>query len=319
MNSLTEDTITAIILGHAIGDALGVPVEFCDRSALIQNPVTDFRAFGTHHMPAGTWSDDTSMTLAAMDSLCHGLDYEDMMRRFCAWEKENAYTATGKVFDMGISTADALHRCSSGAMALKCGCTGEYDNGNGSLMRILPAVLYCKVRFGNIPKEESIEVLHNVSALTHAHPRSMIGCGIYGIILDAILDHPDKAAVADGLRNAKSYYKVHPEYADELKHYSRLFEPHFAELPPESIGSSGYVVSSLEAAVWCVLTTNSYPDAVLKAVNLGSDTDTVAAIAGGLAGAIYGIDGIPQKWVHGLLKSTDITDLCKNFYQALSL
>lgn len=307
------DDAMAVMLGHAIGDAMGVPVEFMSRRELAENPVKRYRGYGTHNVPAGIWSDDTSMALATLDSLAHGLDYTDMMRRFCDWKTNAEYTATNEVFDMGITTNNSLCKFLHGVSPLNCGGNDEHDNGNGSLMRIIPAVLYCSYMYSDTTMDERMQIIHNVSALTHAHLRSKIGCGIYAIVMSHLLASKSKTAIRDGLLKAKSYYEKQLEFTDELEHYSRLFTAEFAELPESEINSSGYVVATLEAAVWCVLNTESYADCVLKAVNLGKDTDTVAAVAGGLAAALYGLQGIPQEWIDGFLRKEMIVELCENF------
>ena len=132
MKQISLDTVRAAMLGLAVGDALGVPVEFMDREALYQDPVTGMRAFGTHGQRAGTWSDDTSMALCLLESLTGGVDYTDMMRRFLRWAEEGYMTAHGEVFDMGIATRQALVRFAQETPALQCGGRGIYDNGNGS-------------------------------------------------------------------------------------------------------------------------------------------------------------------------------------------
>ena len=160
------------MFGHAIADAMGVPVEFSTRSQRRCDPVTGYRGYGAHDVPAGTWSDDTSMALATIDSLAHGLDTTDMMERFCDWKLHAAYTATGVVFDMGITTSKALSQFKKGVPALSCGLDGEFDNGNGSLMRIIPAVLFCKFAAADLSPDEQLAIIHDVSSLTHRHPRS---------------------------------------------------------------------------------------------------------------------------------------------------
>lgn len=310
---LPIDHIRAAMFGHAIADAMGVPVEFLDRNDLKKNPVVDYRGYGSHHVPAGTWSDDTSMAIATLDSLTYGLDYSNMMQCFCDWKQKAKYTATDEVFDMGITTNHALCRFIKGTPALECGCYDEYDNGNGSLMRIIPAALYCKYKIPFASLEEQMDVIHNTSKLTHSHPRSLMGCGIYALILMELLTWRNKYAIRLGLKKAKAYYRNLPEYQNELAHYSRVFQMYYV-LPEEAeIKSSGYVVSTLEAALWCILTTGSYSECILKAVNLGSDTDTVAAVAGGLAGVLYGFEGIPEKWYQGLIRNDVIDELCKTF------
>ncbi len=130
------------IIGFIVGDALGVPVEFESRESLKINPVKDMREYGTYHQPKGTWSDDTSMTLCSMESLVNGLDYNDLMDKFSNWMKSGYMTARNEVFDIGIGTQDAIHRFLNGTDALSCGGKDEFDNGNGSLMRMLPVAFY---------------------------------------------------------------------------------------------------------------------------------------------------------------------------------
>lgn len=317
LEHISEDNIRAAVFGHAIADAMGVPVEFSDRNWLKKNPVSDYQGYGSHPVPAGTWSDDTSMTIAALDSLARGLDYNDMMQRFCQWKQNAGYTATDEVFDMGITTEHALRRFIAGTPAMACGCSDEYDNGNGSLMRIIPAVLYCKYKIPFADAQEHMNVIHNTSALTHSHPRSLMGCGIYSFVLMELLSWKNKESIRLGLQKAEAYYRTLPEYQTELNCYSQALHM-YSTLPEEDeIKSIGYVVSTLEAALWCILTTESYSECILKAVNLGSDTDTVAAVAGGLAGVLYGFAGIPEKWYQGLIRHDMIDEICKAFAKGI--
>ena len=259
--------VRSAMLGHAIADAMGVPVEFSDRSDRRRDPVTGYRGYGAHDVPAGTWSDDTSMALATLDSLAHGLDYTDMMERFCDWKHHAAYTATGVVFDMGITTSKALTQYKNGVPALSCGLSGEYDNGNGSLMRIIPAALYCKYAAADLPLDRQLAIIHDVSALTHSHPRSQMGCGIYALILMELCDGRGIAGIQLGIDRAKEYYEANPAFSRELGSYARILGcasiTDFALTPEDEIRSGGYVVDTLEAALWCVLNTNNYRDCVL--------------------------------------------------------
>ncbi len=308
------ELILSVVYGHAIADALGVPVEFTSRSSLQRNPVTGMREYGTHNMPAGTWSDDTSMALATLDSLAHGVDYTDTMERFCNWMEKDAYTATGEMFDIGGTTSTALYRYLSGTPALNCGRHSDRDNGNGALMRIYPVVLYCcLVRPYKYNTHAMIELVHNYSALTHAHPRSMVGCGIYAFVLRALLNGN---TIGDGLSEARSYYEA-SEFSHELQHYSRIFIEDFGNTPMDEIRSGGYVVHSLEAAIWCLLNSESYSECVLMAVNLGSDTDTTAAITGSLVGEMFGINDIPNEWMDTLLNRELIDEIVEHFMKSI--
>ena len=299
------------MLGHAVGDALGVPVEFCGRKELDSNPVTDMKGFGTYSYPAGCWSDDTSMSLAALDSLADDkTDFDEIMHNFGKWLELDAYTPTGETFDAGRTCVNAIINYFANKKTIfDCGMTGERSNGNGSLMRIHPFALYGIAK--EMPQDEYLQLLHTASALTHAHERSKMACGIYGMILKRILLHADKTAIVDGLAEAQALYYDNAENI----HYQRLFSPDFPKLSRKEIRSTGYVVDTLEAAIWCLLTTHSYEACVLKAVNLGEDTDTVAAIAGGLAGALYGYDAIPKKWLDTLYRRDFIEEMCERAAQ----
>ena len=149
-------------------------------------------------------------------------------------------------------------------------------------------------------------MIENASSLTHAHERSIVGCLICSLVLIALLQKPSKSAV----KQALCWGEFHLSEYGELSHYGRIFDPDFANIPQDGIKSSGYVVDTLEAALWCLLTTDSYRDCVLKAVNLGEDTDTVAAVAGGLAGALYGYDAIPGEWLGTLLCRDKLEAIC---------
>lgn len=314
---LTPEMVKNTIYGFAVADALGVPAEFMGRSYLRDHPISDMIGGGIHKQKAGTWSDDTSMTLATLDSLAYGLDYADIMDKFRSWVDNAAYTATNVVFDIGNTTHRAIQNYKHGIAPLESGCRSEHDNGNGSLMRIIPAIFYVRHKMKTSPLCDKLAVIHNISALTHGHPRSQVACGVYYFILDMLLDSPFKSDVRFALQSAELYYSNAPEFAAELSHFERLFSVEFKNYPESEIKSSGYVIDTLEAAVWCLLNTENYHDCVLKAVNLGEDTDTVAAVAGGLAGCLYcgcGESGIPLEWMEALLNSNQIDELCDQFF-----
>lgn len=291
-------TIRACILGLAVADALGVPVEFRARTELDRDPVTGMRGYGTHHMPAGTWSDDTSMTLCALEALAREeFSWDAVMRNFAGWYADAEFTATGELFDIGISCRSAIRNYTERHLEpLSCGMTGERENGNGSLMRILPFALYAP---------EDLDFIETASDLTHAHRRSEMACGVYALLLSGILSG-GKRGVPAALKQAEARYGGEKEW----ENYAPLLTVEGRSR--DSIRSSGYVVHTLEAALWCLLTTENYRDCVLKAVNLGEDTDTVAAAAGGLAGALYGVEGIPREWLDALLGRELIETLCEN-------
>ena len=313
--------IKSVMLGHAVGDALGVPVEGCSRKLLDEYPVVEMTGFGTYRVPAGSWSDDTSMSLAALDSLAKGqVLYHDIMGNFQRWFYRATYTPTGKVFDVGGTCRAVIEKATrefhrENEMGfwsperfnaeVNCGLDDEFSNGNGSLMRIHPFVLYAYVK--NLSDAEWMEIIEKASSLTHRHECARIGCLIYSFVLLYLLSFPTKDIIKNALARAKHYLGERFEFS----RYKRIFQSDFADLPREEIKSSGYVVDTLEAALWCVLNTSSYEECVLKAVNLGRDTDSVAAVAGGLAGALYGYDAIPAEWLKTLQRRDYIEEMCK--------
>lgn len=316
------DKIKSVMIGHAVGDALGVPVEFASRKEIAENPVTDMEGFGTYPYPAGTWSDDTSMSLAALDSLVSGeIKWDEIMSNFGKWLDNGEYTPSGEAFDVGRTCLNAIiSYFTKGTKATESGGNEEYSNGNGSLMRIHPFALYEYFK-----GTYDIEVIHTASALTHAHERSKMACGIYSFVLWELLNKPLKESIRRGLNKAKRYYHDW----DEMKSYYKMLfrrigltELHFEDLDTfervkrEEIKSTGYVVDTIEAAIWCLMNTHSYKECVLMAVNLGDDTDTVAAIAGGLAGALYGYESIPEEWRNTLIKRDYIEDMCERASKA---
>lgn len=303
------------VMGVVVGDALGVPVEFASREELQLAPVETMIGYGTYPMPAGTWSDDSSMTLATLDVIKNGYNRNEVMEAFVVWLNEGKYTATGEMFDVGNTCACAIDAFMSSHDETTCGLAGTHNNGNGSLMRIIPVciLVYGEQSQNKLSDKEAIRIIHEASALTHAHLRSMIACGLYYFCVRAILD--SKKSLFDclekGLKDGFAFYGKDLLNIVELGHFSRLRNlSQFAFLPEEEIGSSGYVVDSLEASIWCLLSTNSYRDSVLKAVNLGKDTDTTAAITGGLAGLYYGYDAIPEEWKSVILRREWIEELC---------
>ncbi|WP_299524155.1 ADP-ribosylglycohydrolase family protein [uncultured Methanobrevibacter sp.] len=287
------------ICGFIIGDALGVPVEFTSRETLQKNPVKMMKGYGTYNMPPGTFSDDTSMTLATMNSICNkkAIDFEDIQSEFSEWLFNDKYTQYG-TFDYGETTFNSLSKFKDGFKALNCGGTGEMDNGNGSLMRILPLAFIPDINY---------ETIENVSALTHAHLRSKIACVLYVEIAKSMFS--SDLTIKEHIKIASDKVKKYYNNSNELKHFKRIFNDDLNK----DIKSSGYVIDTLESVIYCLKTTDNYKDSVLKAVNLGEDTDTIAAICGGLSGIYYGFDSIPIDWLNQIEKINNVITLCEKY------
>lgn len=305
---LRKDKLLGGVLGLAVGDALGVPVEFVQREVLKSSPVESMEGYGSHNQPVGTWSDDTSMVLATLDSMCRGFSTDGMMEAFSRWYNMAEYTPFGEVFDIGGTTRLAIQRYLMGENVSDCGSSDVYSNGNGSLMRMLPMILYLDVTPIN---SNAVDLIYKVSGLTHAHLVSKIACVYYVYIGMYLMVYSDKnEAMEDAIKAVDEYYKdtVYPD--TRLGSLNRVFT-----LSEEDIKSSGYVVDSLEASIWCLYNSNSYTEAVLRAVNLGEDTDTIGAITGSLAGLFIGGDNLPKEWVDSLQAKDKILQIVDRFYE----
>ena len=305
------------IMGVAVGDALGLPVQFMTREEIAIDPVKGMRPCDLFRSPIGTWSDDTAMTLAMLDSIktLGRVDAEDIMRNFVLWLDHSEYTANDQTIDVGNTCFTGIRNYTNGMDIYSCGKTGEHANGNGSLMRTLPVSLYYaeKVHEGEVSVDEAIKNIHLVSALTHNHIRACMACGLYFFAISAILYEDGNLIeiLQKGMDEGFKYYGADKENVIELTKYDRLIDlDRFAKVDESEIRSTGYVVDSLEAALWSLITTDSYRDAMIKAANLGDDTDTVAAIAGGLAGLYYRYENIPEEWLSVLRKREWIEEMC---------
>lgn len=303
------------IMGLCVGDALGVPLEFMSREELKKNTVMHMLSDNTYNIPEGSWSDDTSLTLILLDSLQNGIDYEDIMKKMALWFEKGEYTPYGECFDIGIGTRKAIYRYWDGIPPLECGGDTEFDNGNGALMRILPILFYLRSNEINIYSQEGMKIIHNMASLTHRHKRSLIACGIYLYVANEIIENGTnlKSCIENGIKKAFAFYESKSDFKSELKHYHRLISISAFEATFErDIRSSGYVVDTLEASLWCLLNTNSFKEAVLKAIKLGEDTDTTGAVTGGLAGLFYGYENIPIEWKNSIVRREWIEGLCLN-------
>lgn len=295
-----------ILFGTAIGDALGVPVEFSSRESLKKDPVTGMRAFGMHNQAAGTWSDDTALTLCTASCIANGFDINVLAQNFISWYRKGLWSATGEVFDIGITTTNAISRLEAGVSPLKSGSTSESENGNGSLMRIAPLALMLY----NKPQQQRYAITSQVSSITHAHIRSVTAC-IYFVELLRLINNDTSIDEA-----YETLSKVMPPRLiqfgvpqHEINVFHNFFQHDIRLLSETEIQSTGYVLHTLEAAVWSVLTSVSFEQAVLKAVNLGGDTDTTAAVAGALAATYWGFETIPSDWRQIIPLHENIVDL----------
>ena len=331
------------IMGVVVGDALGCPVEFSTTGEREADPVTGMRSGGTFRLPAGSWTDDSSLTLAGLDSLV-GFGFfnpADILYRFALWLTKGEYTPFGVAFDIGNTSEAAISSYIIHQDWKTCGGTLEWDNGNGSLMRIMPFCLFCAEQeiAGKMSEAAAMRTIHEASALTHNHMRAKIACGLYYFMVREILwnmpemcerqraekpgaGKPLVHLLQRGLNAGFAFYEEN-ELADatvawkrediekELVYFKRIRDLRvLAQTPKSEMRSGGYVIETIEAVLWSLARTQSFCDALLDVVNLGHDTDTTAAIAGGLAGLYYGYDEIPKDWIAVIQRREWIESLC---------
>ena len=274
-----RDRARGALLGLAVGDALGTTLEFSRRD---QHPhhagMTGGGPFG---LAPGQWTDDTSMALALAESLaaCGGLDPRDLMDRFLCWWRDGAYSCTGRCFDIGIATRQALARYEAEGNPM-AGSADPQTAGNGSLMRLAPVALH-----GWRDAAATRRIAAGQSRTTHAAPQAVEACEFFALLLrQAILGTPRAALLAP------QDWSGDPAIAAAARGVWRGRDR-------AAVRSSGYVLHTLEAALWAVDSTDSFEAAVVLAVNLGDDADTVGAVTGQLAGALHGLSGIPERWL----------------------
>jgi ADP-ribosylglycohydrolase len=284
-----HERLAGAVWGHLVGDAVGVPYEFRPATPAAQ---VVFGAKGTWHQPPGTWSDDGALMLALLDSmLTAGFDTTDQARRALEWYRGTAYTPDGNGrFDVGTTTGEALRAFGSGTPAEDAGPTHEQANGNGSLMRILPLALFER----DVPDAELAKLAHRASRVTHGTVRAQTACALYSILVRRLLAGSDgrAAAIAGARRSLRDVYEAgsaveHIVALDHLEAYAAR-------------GGRGRVWDSFWSAWDAFAGAIDYRETIQRAVAYGNDTDTTAAIAGGLAGIRWGIGGLPVEWLSGM-------------------
>ena len=297
MDARRADRFRGCLLGLAAGDAVGTSVEFKPRGSF--TPVKEMTGGGTFNLPLGAWTDDTSMALCLATSLVEqgGFDARDQMQRYVRWRNEGYLSSTGRCFDIGSTTSSALMRFVRSGDPYS-GSDDPHSAGNGSIMRLAPVPMF----FAHDP-QAAISLAAESSRTTHAAPECLDACRLFAAILLAALEGADKHSVL---------FRPHPALAAEPAlgpNIQAIADGAYRNKEADQIRGSGYVVESLEAALWCFWRTDNYRDAILAAANLGDDADTTAAVCGQVAGAYYGQSGIPGHWLKVLAMSVDIRAL----------
>ncbi len=301
MNSKKEpDRFRGCLLGLAVGDAVGTTVEFRPRGSF--PPVTGMVGHGPFNLEPGQWTDDTSTALCLATSLVHagGFDAFDQMNRYCNWYEQGYLSSTGRCFDIGNTVRQALDRYKETGQPF-AGSTDPWSAGNGSLMRLAPVPMFY------FPDRD--RVLHfsgESSRTTHGAAECIDACRVLGDML--------RRALA-GVSKQETLFGTEPDVAASVS-IQAIACGDYREKTESAVHGTGYVVQSLEAALWCFLNAETYQDAVLKATNLGDDADTTAAICGQIAGAYYGESGIPTDWLERLTMRQEIGALADQLHNA---
>ena len=297
------------IIGFSVGDAMGMATEFQQRETLFKNPVKEMLDSSIMGQPAGSWTDDTSMVIGTIVSFIENkkFNYSDIMSKWCAWINNGDYTPNGECFDIGRTCLKACRNFTDGIEPTKCGLDSINSNGNGSLMRMIPIALYSYYR--NLSNEEMMILSDNISSLTHRHDISKLGCYMYNKFIINLLS---------GMNIEEAYkYMQKDDYTmyskEAIKSYDRLLTTDISKYTIDEISSSGYVVDTLECVLWILLNAKSYKEVIISTTNIGDDTDTIGAIAGSIAGIIYGYESIPKNWVNKLIKKDYLINLIESF------
>ena len=277
------------LLGLATGDAVGTTVEFSERGSFV--PLTDMIGGGPFKLKPGQWTDDTSMALCLAHSLleCQGFDADDQMQRYCRWRSEGYMSSTGRCFDIGVTVSEALARYLGSGDPFS-GSSNPFSAGNGSLMRLAPVVMFFS------PDLQSVLTYAGESSrTTHGAKECIDACCYFAALLHLCFAGEDKSAILASRL-----------YLPQTRKVTAIAGGEYQQKSIAQIRGSGYVIESLEAALWCFANTDNFRDAILTAANLGDDADTTAAICGQLAGAYYGVEGIPLSWRERLAKVDEI-------------
>ena len=318
-----KDICTASVIGAAVGDAMGLPYEFLSREETRRVYIpymiggdNSFTSGWRTLIPSGAWSDDTSMILATMKAISDRqgeIDNQLIMSYYVDWWTKAQFCSWDRAFGIGGIISKSLKRFQNGTEPLECGGKELMDNGNGSLMRILPFSLLAIFR--NMSIEESTRLVCNGSSLTHAHEISCAGCCIFTEFLRQIVLGENKNNALQAVRDTdfSRFFGV-----PTLQEYDMVLKQPYETWNENNIKETGYVADTLNGALFSIMNSDSYENAINTAIKLGGDTDTVACVTGALAGTIYGYSSIPEKWTVNLRKFNMLRNIARGFADTIS-
>lgn len=305
---MNKDKIIGSFVGLAVGDAIGTTLEFEGRDQ--KEELKDMIGGGVFQLNPGQWTDDTSMALCLSKSLLEkGFDLKDQLEKYLLWRNQGYCSSNGKCFDIGMTVVEALNNYVRTGNELS-GSTDEYSAGNGSIMRLTPVVIYYSAEedkdnplFFNLLDKSKLS-----SKTTHQHPSAVDACALLAIILNRGFYNTNKNNILNFTENMLKEYHINDESVRKIALGS------YKSKKRSEIKSSGYVIHSLEAALWAFYNTDNFNDGVLLAANLAGDADTIAAIYGQIAGSFYGVSSIRKDWVRKITDNKIIIKLALQLY-----
>ena len=289
-------------IGFAIGDAFGVPVKNMDCNYFKKKPLYDMIGYGFYNVPRGTWSENTSLMLSIVDSICENKDINlnDMINKMSNWDAYNNYYGNNMGFNISNSVSSSIKKYDLGNEAINCGSSVFLDNS--CLVRMLPVIYY--LNSNNFSYEDSVDIINSVCSLTHSNEICCLGCMIYCDYMRQLINGMNKIDSLEYVRGIE-YNKYYSE--DSINYYKRILGDDFRKI---TINTSNNVVDTLEASLCCLINTDSFEKALVMAVNLGGDTNTIGAITGSMAGVLYGVRNIPSRWMSKLKRKEYIDEIC---------
>ena len=307
--------LKASLYGYIVGDAVGFPLKDKSRKELLKKPINEMLPIDGYN-DIGYWSSNSSFILATLDSIVENekkINYSDIMRKYLECLNNNKYSSSNKkIEDIDEVIINSLNAFKENNSPLDCGSKKYEDNNNKSLSRMLPIVLYCYYR--KVEEDDIYNLVKKYSSLTHAHQLSIMACYIYVRFMLNIIKGKNKNTAY----NLIKYIDYDKYFRKEIiSEYSRIIKDDINELSLEEIQSTNNVVDTLEAVIWIILNTETYNQAIVGAINLGGDTNTIGALVGAVAGVLYGVDNIPNKWMDSIKKKDFINNIILNLVMQL--
>lgn len=307
--------LKASLYGYIVGDAMGLPLKNKSRKELLKKPINEMLPVANLN-DNGYWSINTSFVLATIDSIIENgrrINYTDIMRKYIECKEGTYYLSNPNIKkNINLNIISALNKFKENNMPTECGSKKYEDNDNKSLSRMLPIVLYSYYK--NVEDPDIFNLVKKYSSLTHAHQLSIMACYIYVRFSLSILKGKDKVTAYNIIKyiDYDKYFRK-----ETINEFTRILDGNINELKLKEIQSTNNVVDTLETTIWVILNTNSYQQSIVGAINLGGDTNTIAGLVGGVAGILYGVNDIPNKWLDNIKKKDLINNIILNLVMQL--